>query len=83
MNDEIVTQMCLNLLKVNIDLFMHGSIESKGSINKTFMKCLSESLELQQKLFQAMKNSGFYNAENTKQSNIDKVINKYNKTLAC
>lgn len=83
MNDEIVMQMCLNLLKVNIDLFMHGSIESKGNVNKTFMKCLSESLELQQKLFLAMKNSGFYNVENTKQANIDKVINKYNKTLAC
>lgn len=72
----------LTQIKGLVGIMMHGSIESEGEkINKTFIESLTKILELQQRLYLKMKESGFYKTEMISDSKIKKVLGKHENKI--
>lgn len=78
MNDELIMNNMLSLLKGACDLYMHAAIEAAcPKINATFKQVLAENLTLQKEIFDAMEQNGWYIIPQEAKKNIDKVVKKY------
>ena len=82
MEDKIIMDTVLALVKNSCDLLMHGAIESgTEQVESTFESALTKTLEIQSKLYKEMENAGIYTVEETTESKIKKVRSKYESTL--
>lgn len=78
MNDEMIMNNVLSLLKGACGLCMHGAIEAADpKINTTFKQLLTEHLTLQKEVFDAMEVNGWYVIPVETKKNIDKVVKKF------
>ena len=78
METKTIVETTLTLLKNQIELLMHGSIEaSNEKIKKIYRDALVKSLESQEEIFKAMEQKGWYKIETVAENKITKVKNKY------
>ena len=80
MNDSIIFNNYLLLLKSTVEVYVHGTLESSNiDIGNLLKENLNKTLETQQTQYKEMVDNNWYKIENVKTSAIEKVINKINK----
>ena len=78
MNDQMIMENILLTTKGVCDLYMHGTIESSTqNVKQTFDDALSDSLCMQDDVYQKMASKGWYPAQQADQQQIDQVRQKY------
>jgi len=78
MNDQMIANNILSLLKGACGLCVHGAIEAADvKVNTTFKQLLAEHLVLQKEIFDIMEASGWYVIPAETKKNIDKVVKKF------
>ena len=78
MEDKDLMEAELLNIKGVCDLYLHGAIEASTQETHTaFKNALNESLDIQNKLYNLMKEKGWYQTDNAEQSKINTVKQKY------
>lgn len=78
MNDKHLMENILLLEKGVCDLFMHGSIESStDNVHQAFTSALTESLCMQDTIYDKMAAKGWYPTEQVEQTKVDTVRQRY------
>lgn len=79
MEDRELMERELVLMKGVTDLYLHGTIESETKeVHEAFQCALEESLNIQNHIYNLMKEKGWYPTEAAEQQKIDMVKQKYN-----
>ena len=79
MNDKLIFESYLLMLKSTVEVYIHGTIESSNySIRNILKTGLDETLKHQSRVFDEMSDYGWYNMENIK----PEVINKTYTSLS-
>ena len=77
MNDQLLLENYLLILKSTVEVYVHGTLESSNEkVRCLIQKCLNNTLDKQQKTYQEMTNRGWYTLENVKEKEIQKVLQK-------
>ena len=77
MNDQELITNYLSLLKSNVEVYVHGTIESSNKCVRSVIKYgLDETLSSQERTFNIMVDNNFYKVENIKEADVKKVYNK-------
>ena len=80
MNSEEVLTNYLSLLKSNIEVYIHGTIESSNDgIFTLLRKSLISTLDSQRNIYNILTDKGYYNVQNIKNSEIKNTLNNFNK----
>ena len=82
MNDEEIMTNYLMLLKSNIEVYVHGTIESSNKANKDNLKYgLDQTLLSQERTYNEIVNKSWYKVENLCKDDIlivyDKISEKF------
>lgn len=79
MEDRELMERELVLMKGITDLYLHGAIESETQeVHEAFQCALEESLNIQNHIYNLMKEKGWYPTEAAEQQKINMVKQKYN-----
>lgn len=82
MEDKIIMDTSLTIVKNACDLLMHGTIESSTkNIKSTFQTYLDKYLTLQGDIYKTMEEGGLYTVETVPESKIKKCCDKHPNTL--
>lgn len=77
--DNIVMENYLLDLKSNVEVFVHGTLESTFSDNQELLKdCLDKTIECQRKTYVLMTKQNMYNVEEIKSDVIKKCLKNNN-----
>lgn len=77
MNDKLLLENMLLLLKSTTEVYVHGTLESVNKeVHDTLKNGLDEILKLQHELYNEMIKSGWYTIKNVEDKEINKVLNK-------
>ena len=77
MQDKEIMENELSLIKGMCDLYLHGTLESTTKdVHDKFKCALEETLNIQNKLYNLMKDKGWYEACNVPQEQITTVKEK-------
>lgn len=80
MNDQLLMENMLLLLKSNMEVYVHGSLESSAdAVYKTLKYGLDETLKLQHSLYNKMASYGWYQIQTIDKSVIETTLNKLEK----
>jgi len=80
MNDEILINNYLLILKSTIEVYIHGSIESSNkSVREVLENSLEETLKCQEKTYNLMVDNDWYTYDNVDVNEIVKTINNLNQ----
>lgn len=78
MEEKFMIENLLNASKTLIGLYQHASVESTTpKVHKEFVALLDEALQLQNEIYTAMSDKGWYKSETAQAQQITKVINTY------
>lgn len=78
MQDQSIMENLLLTTKGACDLYMHGTIESATSnVHQAFDCALGETLDMQDSIYKAMEQRGWYQGEQAQSQEINKVKQKY------
>ncbi len=78
MEDKDLMESELLVIKGVCDLYLHGTIESTtAEVHTAFKDALNESLDIQNKIYNLMKEKGWYQTDNAEQTKIDTVKQKF------
>jgi len=78
MQDQEIMENLLLTTKGACDLYMHGAIESStANVHQIFDNALGETLDMQDNIYKAMEQRGWYQGEQAKAQEITKVKQKY------
>ena len=78
-NEEIMTNY-LSILKSNVEVYIHGTIESSNKNNKDNLKYgLDQTLLSQERTYNEMVSNSWYQINNVECKDIIKVFNKVSK----
>ena len=76
-NDQIFLDSYLLLLKSNVEVYVHGTLESSNKKVRNLLKsCLDSTMTMQKDTYEKMTNLGWYKVENIDNNAICKTINK-------
>ena len=76
MNDEILLNSYLLLLKSTVEVYVHGTLESSNEkVHNLLKKSLNDTLNMQNTTYNEMTNYGWYKVENVNKNVIQKTIN--------
>ena len=79
MNDQILLDNYLLLLKSTVEVYVHGTLESSNNeVRELLFGCLNDIITMQATTYDEMVNQGWYVVENVHKKDISKVINKVN-----
>ena len=79
MDDRELMERELNLMKGVSDLYLHGSIESETQeVHEAFQCALEETLNIQNHIYNLMKEKGWYPTEQAEQPKVNNVKQKFN-----
>lgn len=82
MNDKELMTNYLSLLKSNVEVYVHGTIESCNKKVKNIIRYgLDETLNAQERTFDIMVSSNMYDVSNIKPSDVKKTYNKVYQSL--
>lgn len=74
MEDRDLVENELLVIKGVCDLYLHGTIEaSTAEVHMAFKDALNESLDIQNKIYNLMKEKGWYKTDTAEQTKIDTV----------
>ena len=77
MNDQELMTNYLSLLKSNVEVYVHGTIESSNKMVRDVIKRgLDETLNAIERTFNEMVSSNMYTVSNIKSSDVKKVHDK-------
>ena len=77
MNDQLLMDNYLMILKSTVEVYVHGTLESSNNdVRKLLKKGLDETLEHQANTYDEMTKYGWYTIENIESESIEKVLNK-------
>ena len=80
MNDNILMSNYLMILKSNIEVYVHGTIESSNDdVRKLLHNGLDETLAHQAKIYDLMTEYGIYKIDNISGKEIEKTIENLNQ----
>ena len=80
MNDELMLNNYLMILKSTVEVYVHGTLESSNKdIRDLLKKGLDETLSCQADTYEEMTKCGWYNIENVDASVIEKTLDKINE----
>ena len=80
MNDKLIYENILLILKSNMEVYNHGTLEScNQDVRETIRYGLDTTLKLQQELFDEMSLNGWYQISNVDSKKICQTYNKVNK----
>ncbi len=78
MDDRQIMENILLTTKGVCDLYMHGTVESATpNVHSAFQAALNDSLCMQDNIYKAMSQRGWYTTEQVPQQKIDSVKQKY------
>ena len=78
MEDKDLMENELLVIKGVCDLYLHGTIESStAEVHMAFKDALNESLDIQNKIYNLMKEKGWYKADTAEQTKIDATKQKF------
>lgn len=78
MDDKNIMENELLVLKGVCDLYSHGAIESTtAEVHEAFQNALTESLNIQNKIYNLMSQKGWYNMQTVEQQKVDTVKQKF------
>ncbi len=78
MDDKMLMEDMLMTVKGVCDLYMHGSIESStANVNQTFNTALTQSLKMQDTLYQKMAAKGWYPTQQADTCQLQQVKQKF------
>ena len=79
MSDQYIMDNYLLLLKSNVEVYVHGTLESSNSDIKDLLKSsLDDTMDKQASTYDEMTKRNWYKVNNIKESEISKVLNKVN-----
>ena len=77
MNDKLLMENMLLLLKSTVEVYVHGSLESVNTlVHKQLKNCLDEIIKMQYDLYNKMTEQGWYVIKNTTPKEIEKTYKK-------
>jgi len=80
MNDQMLLDNYLLLLKSTVEVYVHGTLESSNQIIRDLLKsCLDNTMSMQANTYDEMTNYGWYEVNNIKGKDIKKVLSKLTK----
>ncbi len=78
MEDRDLMENELLIIKGVCDLYLHGTIESTtAEVHQAFKCALNETLDIQNKIYNLMKDKRWYNTEDAEQQKIDQTKQKF------
>lgn len=78
MEDRDLMEKELLIIKGVCDLYLHGTIESSTKeVHDAFKCALNESLDIQNKIYNLMKEKGWYKTEEVDQNKINTTKQKF------
>ena len=78
MNDRDLVEDVLLIIKGVADLYLHGTIESSTlNVHSTFEKILNDTLCMQNEVYNAMAQKGWYPAQQAEQQQIEQAKQKF------
>ena len=78
MEDKDLMENELLVIKGVCDLYLHGTIEaSTAEVHMAFKDALNESLDIQNKIYNLMKEKGWYKTEEVDQNKITTTKQKF------
>ena len=78
MEDKDLMEQELLIIKGVCDLYLHGTIESTtAEVHMAFKDALNESLNIQNKIYNLMKERNWYQTDTAEQTKIDTVKQKF------
>ena len=79
MNDQLLMDNYLLVLKSTVEVFVHGTLESSNNDIRMLLKDgLNQILTSQANTYDEMVKFGWYKTENVEKNCIDKTLNKIN-----
>lgn len=79
MNEQLVLDNYLLVLKSTVEVYVHGTLESSNAnCRNTLKDCLLETLTSQANTYDLMKECGFYSVENVDSSSILQTLSSIN-----
>lgn len=77
MSDKLLYEMMLLILKSNMEVYNHGTLESSNTdVRRTIEMCLDTTLKLQEDLYNKMTLCGWYKICNIDSNDIKKTLKK-------
>ena len=77
MNDQILIDNYLLILKSTIEVYVHGTLESSNERVRSLLKeCLNEIMTSQANTYDKMTSFGWYNVSNVEASTINQTLTK-------
>ena len=77
MNNQMLMNNYLLLLKSTVEVYVHGTLESSNKAIRCILKCgLDETMENQALTYDEMTKYGWYSINNVKASKIKQVLKK-------
>lgn len=77
MNDQLIMDNYLLVLKSTVEVYVHGTLESSNTLIKSLLKnCLEDILNAQEKTYNEMTKYGWYTINNVEVATIKQTLNK-------
>lgn len=81
MNDQLILENYLLVLKSTVEVYVHGTLEAANSQIKSLLKnCLNDILSAQEKTYNEMTKYGWYTINNVESAKITETLNKLQNT---
>ena len=75
MNDQLIFNNYLLLLKSTVEVYVHGTLESSNQdVRETLKKCLNETMSMQSSIYDLMVENSWYQVNNISNKIIEKAI---------
>ena len=79
MNDQLIMDNYLLILKSTVEVFIHGTLESSNNDVRNILKNgLNEIIDMQSSTYNEMTKYGWYNIENVQANVINQTLTKIN-----
>ena len=76
MNNELIMNNYLLLLKSTTEVYVHGTLESSNEkVRKVLKNSLNDTLDSQNRTYNLMVENDWYKVENVKEKEIEKTLN--------
>ena len=77
MNEKLIFENYLLVLKSTVEVYVHGTLESTNPMVRDILKAsLNEIMTSQANTYDIMKNNGWYNVQNVDNSIINSTLSK-------
>ena len=77
MNDQILMDNYLMILKSTVEVYVHGTLESSNDdVRELLKECLNDTMSMQANTYDKMTECGWYNISNVESNQINETLNK-------